>query len=338
MTGGVTPDALLDESTVVGYLAGRGLVDAATATAEALGGGVSNVTLAVTDGATRLVLKQSLPRLRVADEWWAPRERIAAEADALRLAARISPGSVPEVVDVDPAAFTMVLVSAPRGWTDWKAKLLAGDVDPGVAARLGELLARLHSATAGDPDVEARFGDVRAFVDLRVDAYHRTVAQRAPEHSAAVLDLVDEMLARRICLVHGDYSPKNVLVGPGGREWLIDFEVAHVGDPAFDLGFLLTHLLLKSLHLPSLATAYDQCLDAFMRHYETALEPALTTPWPYLSRHLGCLLLARVRGKSPAEYLTEDDRERAWRLGETMLHTPVQDAGEVTHRRDEVRR
>nr|WP_281387125.1 aminoglycoside phosphotransferase family protein [Jiangella mangrovi] len=301
----------------------RGVVGAGPATAAALGGGVSNVVLAVGDGRRRLVVKQALPRLRVAAEWTAPTDRTLTEADALVLAAGLTPGAVPAVVDRDDDRHVLVLEHAPPGWRDWKADLLGGTADPAVAARLGEVLARWHAGTT-EPDAlppRVRAGG-DAFERLRVEPFYRRVAAQTPgELGERILATADAMTARRTCFVHGDFSPKNVLVapdgqGPGPGLWAIDFEVAHLGDPAFDPAFLLCHLSLKAVHRPASAAAYARCAAAFAAAYEGG-GPA--PDWPYVLRHAGCLILARVRGASPAEYLMAAERETAWRLGVDLL-------------------
>jgi streptomycin 6-kinase len=137
-----------------------------------------------------------------------------------------------------------------------------------------------------------------------------------------VLRYVDEMQARRLCIVHGDFSPKNVLVGPEPQLWVIDFEVAHLGDPAFDVAFLLCHLMLKSLHRPELAVEYDRCAIEFATTYQMGARAELAPSWEYVLGHVGCLLLARVEGKSPAEYLTAEERSRAQRFGEILVSGP----------------
>ena len=240
------------------------------------------------------VVKQALPRLRVADEWLAKRERAVAEAAALRLAGELAPEAVPGVLDVDEEECALVVEHAPVGWRNWKELLLAGDTGLGGA-------------------------DV--FEQLRVDPYHRTVMRRDPELSAAVGAYVERMLATRLCLVHGDYSPKNVLAGDDGL-WVIDFEVAHLGDPAFDVAFMLNHLLLKAIHRPGSASAYEECSHAFVSAYQ-ALVPATLAPEPgYVLGQVGCLMVARVDGKSPAEYLGEEERGVARRLGRELLLDP----------------
>jgi 5-methylthioribose kinase len=313
--------ALLDTSTVGAFLAERGLVaDATAVNARPLSGGVSNVVLAVEGEGLRAVVKQALPRLRVADEWLATQERALTEADALRLAADLTPGAVPAVLDVDEGSYAIVIAAAPDGWVNWKDELLRGDVDPAVGERLGALLAAWHHGTS-ESSSAWRLAGTEAFEQLRVDPYHRTVMRRRPELAEPVGEIVEQMLATRTCLVHGDFSPKNVLVGPDGL-WVLDFEVAHVGDPAFDLGFMLNHLLLKSIHRPADAERYYGCARAFLTAYADGVPGELLPPLPYLLAHVACLALARVDGKSPAEYLTVEERETARRVGEELLTSP----------------
>lgn len=310
--------SLLSAETVGGYLVCRGLVEPDTPViACELGGGVSNVVLAVDAGPLRAVVKQALPRLRVEDEWLAKRERALTEAAGLRLAARFAPGSTPGVLDVDEDACALTIERAPAGWRTWKDGLLAGEADPAVAGRLGEILSAWHRRTAGDEEVARRFGDWEAFEQLRVDPYHRTVMRRRPELGAAVGAYVERMETTRACFVHGDYSPKNVLVGSDGL-WVLDFEVAHVGDPAFDLAFMMNHLMLKAIHRPAGRAGFESCAFTFWRAYGEVEDP------PYVLGQLGCLMVARVDGKSPAEYLTEPEREVARALGaDLLLHPPA---------------
>ncbi|MGH3319441.1 MAG: phosphotransferase family protein [Streptosporangiaceae bacterium] len=298
--------------TALDQLARRGLVpDGARLDVQPLAGGVSGEVFAVTGPGVDLVVKRALGRLRVSEEWLADPGRIATEARALRLAASLTPGSVPEVVDL--ADGYLVLRRAPRSWTNWRDDLLGGAVDPTVARRLGQMLGAWQRRTADDPALRDGFADRTAFTQLRVDPFHRTAAARHGDVAAVVDATVEQMLATRACLVHGDFSPKNVLTG-WGRMWVLDWEVAHVGDPTFDPAFLLTHLLLKSVHRPEAAGAYGACAREFLDAFAgTAYDPA------QLVRQVGCLLLARVDGKSPAGYLTARGQERVRALGRRVL-------------------
>lgn len=329
------PARLLDESSASGYLRSRGVIGAEFAQVQALSGGVSNIVLAVDSAAARLVLKQSLERLRVRDVWLAPRARILGEAAALRLAAGLTPGFVPGVVDVDPERFTLTIERAPDDWVDWKTVLLAGKVDRCVGAQLGSVLARWHDATLGGSGLpDAMIADTDTFQQLRIGPYHETVAARHPELATAIMSVVDRMRATRVAMVHGDFSPKNVLVGSAAALWVIDFEVAHLGDPAFDLAFLLSHLVMKSVHLPEPAHLFDEVADSFVEAYSRTVPPLLAPEMGYLSAQLGCLLLARVDGKSPSGYLSSSSAETVWRIGTSLLTEPVDELSEIAERRE----
>jgi tRNA A-37 threonylcarbamoyl transferase component Bud32 len=300
-----------DTDELIHRLRQRGVVPAnGVVRAELLSGGVSGDVAALHADGVDLVAKRALARLRVAEEWLARPERSLTEAAALREADRLRPGAVPPVVDVDPDTCTIVIGHAPNSWRNWKSDLLDRRADPGVAAELGRCLAGWHGGTTARRG--AAFDDTSVFVQLRIDPFHRTVAARHPDVANRVEAVVDRMLATRTCLVHGDFSPKNVLVGDG-RLWVLDWEVAHRGDPVFDLAFLLTHLLLKAIHQPARRAAYRHCADAFLDTYGHIEDPA------YLAAQIGCLLLSRVDGKSPAEYLTASGRSRARRLAREIL-------------------
>lgn len=288
-----------------------------------LGGGVSNVVYAVDGGAAPLVVKQALARLRVADEWRAPRQRLLTEGRALQFAAQLTPDAVPEVAFLDTARYVLAMRRAPGDWTDWKTALLAGVIDTGVGERLGGILASWHARTADPECMPGWLSDLEAFELLRVDPYYRTTAARLPELAHQIDGYIRSLGQRRICLVHGDFSPKNVLVAPdASRVWIIDFEVAHRGDPAFDLAFMLTHLCLKAIHRPGDAQRYDQCASGFVSAYLDGVSGPLRPDLGYVLGHVGCMLLARVHGKSPAEYLDAAGRAHASALGRGVLADP----------------
>lgn len=305
-----------------------------------LAGGVSNDVVAVSGGGLEVVVKRALSQLRVESDWRADPARLSAEGRALRLANELSPGSAPRVIDLSDGF--LIMERAPQTWTDWRTLLLAGAVDPRISARLGELLGQLQHQTAHMSALRGAFGDVSVFRQLRVDPFHLTVAARHPDLRDEIMTAVHEMTSRKDCLVHGDFSPKNILTatraptaGAFGRElWLIDWEVAHVGDASFDPAFLITHLLLKSVHLPALADAYEECARTFLAAFGAA--GGVPVDAARLSRQVGCLLLARVDGKSPADYLTDEERDRVRQLGRNILLSPLPDAAIAWRRLNDV--
>jgi 5-methylthioribose kinase len=283
---------------------------------EALGGGVSADVFAVSFGDQRLVVKHALPRLRVAQEWLSSPTRVLVEADAMAFARRIRPSNVPEIIDVDDERLVIVMTAAPPGMENWKARLLEGIIDPTVGAALGAALADWHTKSSSDPAVWSRFGDRTHFFDLRVAPFLQRVAEVHQDLATKIGDVIGRMMARSICLVHGDFSPKNVLVDKGSF-WVLDWEIAHIGDPTFDLAFLVSHLVCKAIHRPYDAARYHACADAFLATYFD--RSGVGVDKDDLVCQVGGLLLARVDGKSPVDYFDPLERDAARTLGRRVL-------------------
>jgi len=297
------PNGLLElsQDNAAAYLAARGLPRPDTV--RELGGGVSNTVLLVESAATRFVVKQSLGKLRVEQDWFSDRERIFREAAAMRALVRHMPvGSVPEVLFEDRENCLFAMTAAPADAPTWKAQLLAGEICPATAARIGSMLAAMGRASWGSAEYAAEFGDQTVFDQLRLDPYYRATARVHTDLAPRFDELMRAPSARRCALVHGDWSPKNFLVA-GGRVMAIDFEVTHYGDPAFDAAFLLNHLALKSFHLPR----HREALAGAAASFWQALRDGMAEPPSWFEAatvaHLGALMLARIDGKSPVEYL-----------------------------------
>ena len=239
----------LSAANVVSYLRERNLLpEGATAHVRELAGGISNSVLRVDWHADAVVVKQSLPRLRVDEVWEFDRRRTLAECDCMRvLGEKLPAGRVPEVLDIDQHRLAFTMTCAPAGGIVWKDALLRGEVDLTVAARAGALLATVHRTTASDPSLAARFDDLMPLMQGRVEPYHRTAERAHPDLVAAIDADIERLTTRRRALVLGDYSPKNLIVYPE-HVLALDFEVAHWGDPAFDTAFMLAHLVAKAVH------------------------------------------------------------------------------------------
>lgn len=318
-----SPPDLLTVETVGPYLCELGVLEDPCVEVHALGGGVSNVVLAI-DGPTPMVVKQSLPKLRVETSWSAPQSRTVTEAEALSLCSLLTPGRAPRLLHVDPDRYVVCLERAPVGWQDWKTTLMSGVASTDTARILGTVLAAWHGATTAGRGITPRMSDPYAFEVLRLDPYFRTVADRDPTVAGDMESVIEQLRSHRTCLVHGDFSPKNILTGPEAADvTVIDFEVAHVGDPAFDVAFLLAHLTLKSIHLPAWTERIDGVAREFLDAYGAAVPEVLRPELAAVVRYTGALLLARVKGKSPAEYLDDIERRHAWALGIALLRDPA---------------
>lgn len=301
----------LNPQNAVAYLVARGLAREGDAISiRELGGGVSNIVLLIewkSEPGRRWVLKQSLEKLRVQDDWRSERARIYREAEAIQsLRPALGEAALPEIIHIDRGNFSYIMTSAPEGSKSWKDFLLAGEVDIRVAAQAASLLARMMKASQADTALRERFGDRIVFDQLRIDPYYRTTARRHPDVRAALVQLVANSWNIQSALVHGDYSPKNMLVHDG-QIFLIDFEVIHWGDPAFDTGFFLNHLFLKSFHQPQFAQNYFGAVREFWKTLKAELPTEVNRGFEALTiRHLGGLMLARIDGKSPVEYIRDE--------------------------------
>jgi aminoglycoside phosphotransferase (APT) family kinase protein len=303
-----------DVGAVRRLLAGAGLLPAGAAiTLAPLTGGVScDVWRVDADGVPLCVVKRALAQLRVAAEWFAPLERTESEVRWLDHARASVPHLCPAILAHDAAEHIFAMAYLPvDDHPVWKAELFASRVDPAFAAMVGRDLARVHAASAGDAAVAAAFDTGPLFAALRIDPFLRYVAARQQGAVAERLDeLADDLAQRRTALVHGDVSPKNILVGPHGPV-LLDAECAVYGDPAFDIAFCATHLLLKAVHLPEHGRALRASAGELARAY---LDGVDWEPADALSRRAAALtaalLLARIDGKSPAPYLS-DEGQRA---------------------------
>jgi len=277
-------------------------------------GGVSSLAALVVDRDDEWVVKSPLRRLSVDDVWIASRERGANEAAILEfLDGRLGPIRVPRLRFFDSTHIILgeeFILGPPPTYKDL---LLCGAPQPEVAAALGIAITHLHSQEP--PERLAGDGPRQLFRELRLEAYYETTAQQLDQQSDALYTLIHDTLAAQRTLVHGDLTPKNVLVAPSGPV-LVDWEVIHLGDPAFDLGTVIAHLILKAIREPSMSTTKLIVDDArqFLSSYNGPADRRRAF------RHAGAIMLARLFGKSRVEYLSEEGlRVEAQKVGVMAL-------------------
>jgi aminoglycoside phosphotransferase (APT) family kinase protein len=258
-----------------------------------------------------VVVKRALGKLRVAADWRAPVERSESEVAWIALASEVDPRLVPKVIAQDDARHLFVMEYLPKErYPVWKDRLLAGEVDVAFAASVGTWLARLHGATARSLSIARRFANQAQFHALRLEPYLLHSAEKHSDVAQQIRALVESVAHAHIALMQGDVSPKNILIGPETPVFL-DAETACYGDPAFDLAFCLNHLLLKCVVRPDSAPRYANAFGALKEAYFAEANWEMREHLDARAvRLLGALLLARVDGKSPVEYLTDEGAKR----------------------------
>ena len=298
---------------------------------EPLTGGVSSDIVLVQSGGRSFCVKRALAKLKVAADWRAPVERNRSEADWFEVVGTVLPQAVPKIVadHADEGWFAMEYLP-PERYPLWKAQLRDGEISVSFAAAVGSALAKIHAATAGHTDLAKRFATDHIFFPIRLEAYLLAAAEKHPECAPELHTLVEVTASTKLALVHGDVSPKNILCGPQGPV-ILDAECAWYGDPAFDLAFCLNHMLLKCLWRPQHGEAYLRCFDALSAAYIDGVnwEPPAQIE-ERVARLLPGLFLARVDGKSPVEYVTEESQKQQVRqVAVPLLQTPPQQLAQV---------
>jgi aminoglycoside phosphotransferase (APT) family kinase protein len=297
----------------------------------ALPGGVSSDIWLVRAAGRVYCVKRALPKLKVAADWFAPVERNRYEVAWAQTANALVPGAAPHILAHDDEAMLCAMEYLdPQRHKLWKAELRDGRADPEQAALAGARLALIHVGAAGNEAVSVRFPRSDIFHAIRLEPYLEATAGKHPDLHDQLFGLSRRTAATRLTMIHGDVSPKNILLGPSGPVFL-DAECACIGDPAFDLAFCLNHFLLKCLWTPAATGGFLACFHAMTASYlqevnweaRAAVEERAATLLPGL-------FLARVDGKSPVEYITDEAaKDKVRRCARALLSHPPTRLAEV---------
>ena len=269
-------------------------------------GGVSCTVVFVYAGEKQLIIKQGLAQLKVKEEWLCDPNRMNIEQESNRIYHELVPDCAPVIYFYDGDNFIYGREAVPEDWRMWKADLLAGKLDFSAAGKVANTLLTVHNACSRDRAVAEAFDSKDIFYNLRISPYFEFTKSKHPERSDFISSVIDFLMEAKVTLIHGDFSPKNIMTD-GNAVSILDYEVAHYGHPAFDLGFFSTHFVLKAIKNKAWAESYLNMLvymmDIYFRGVDCmdpkTLEECYIKTW-------ALIVLARVDGKSPAEYITDE--------------------------------
>lgn len=295
-----------------------------------LTGGVASDIAVIETPTQKLCAKFALSKMKVAEDWQAPIHRNKAEYLWLRSLAQIAPGNCPQLYghSEELGGFVMEFIEGDDVFV-WKSNLLNSTPPRGEAGKLGALLANLHLFSSQANFNKADFDNQGDFEALRIEPYLQHLKTVHPNLEEDLDDVIDMVRANRKALIHGDISPKNILFRDG-QPIILDAECATFGDPAFDAAFCLNHLILKAIHVPAMQREYVQEAHRFWDFY------AIQANWEpgrdlerRVARLLPALMLARVDGKSPVEYLGRTQREYVRALAISLLKQNTSQLSEI---------
>lgn len=312
------------------FLSRNGFIkDGCVFDATALNGGVSSDVWKITVENQQFCVKRSVPELRVRQSCSAPLARNTNELNWFNVVSAIEPHAVPKIRAHDEILNTFAMdYYPPDEYPVWKDLLKAGHADAVFSAAVGSLLGRIHESTASERFLlESQFLTHDIFDAMRVEPYFKSTARRHPDVASHILETIYGLTAEdhRKCLIHGDVSPKNILVGPNGPV-LLDAECAWFADPAFDVAFCLTHLMLKMYVAQCDRKLLYGCAISFHQAYVHQVVGEDISPFTNrVLRLVPCLILARIDGKIPIEYIDRHFNDKVRTIAKQfMIRQPLE--------------
>lgn len=292
--------------------------DVGGATITPIPGGVSCETALVSLNSGDFVVKRALARLKVSEVWMSAPSRITAEAAGLEWFHQLTPHNVPAPLGVSKKHFGLVLPHAPRPCPDLRTILLddPSRAPENVGKKLGDIAVTWHShspelAKGGELDDRVRL------TELRLDPFYRDIATRWPHFEGVIGALVEELYQAQVCVVHGDFTPKNILCLPTGDIWVIDTEVAHIGQPVLDSASMLAHLTIKAFHHRGKASF--AAIEKIRRDFIDTISGHSPSVPRSLPGHMGVVMAVRVAGRAQVPYLSDENKAAVARAATMLL-------------------
>ncbi|NME71847.1 phosphotransferase [Flammeovirga aprica] len=299
----------MNQKDLIEYLNAQRIISSENIKITPLNGGVSCEILLLDNGKQRLVVKRALKKLKVKEDWFADIGRNYTEQKYLKYVGNFLPEAVPKILYQDEEHHFFCMEMIEGDFSNWKKELMDGKINPEYAYEAGRILSLIHSTSFDKKEVAVQFDTLQNFHELRIDPYLLNTAKKHPQLLHYFSEEALRLSNTKKCLVHGDFSPKNIMVSPH-RIVVLDCEVAWYGDPIFDVAFLMNHFFLKALVLPEKSNQLLQLAKQFLKTYQENATFLSKQVMEKQTIHLLLLLmLARVDGKSPVEYLQEEQQE-----------------------------
>lgn len=271
------------------------------------------------------IVKQALDRMRPETERFCDPARSQVEGLALgQLPSLMPPHTVPELVFENQRQNILVMQAVPEPHESWNDLIMAGNCEERHVRQFAKILGTLHAASwRRHAELAQRFENRSFFEALRIEPLLEYSARQAPAAAAFMTDLMAQSRECRTALVHGDFCPKNVLLY-GEKLILLDYELMHWGDPAFDAGFAFSHFLVEAHRRPQNGTAMIEAVRIFWKEYFAYVR---TSVWARgletrAVRHGAACLLARAGGLLPHEYLDGREKEQLQRQAIDLMQRP----------------
>ncbi|MFI6659612.1 phosphotransferase family protein [Streptomyces sp. NPDC050523] len=205
----------------------------------------------------RLWVKCREPREEIL---WFDRRCFNSEEELLRALRQLDTVCVPDIVGIGGTPFQRFIEGrtvGDRRW--WSSRRVPDAIFDQLAHLFREMVQikpnMLKAERRCDTEDRPEGGDTDGFLERLIVFMEEKVYDR---NRAAFEDLFQELgvgddsfaqLRKRVlglterpfCLLHADLHPKNLIIDAGGQLWAIDWELAMLGDPLYDLA---THLYL----------------------------------------------------------------------------------------------
>lgn len=289
-------------------------------------GGVSCTVAYVETKEQPMIIKQALRQLKTKDTWLCDPNRMYIEYASNQIYHDLLPDCAPKTYFYDEDNYIYGREAVPDGCLMWKDYLMQGDLNFEIAKKSVDVLVAIHNKCAGDAAIKKAFENKEVFYGLRISPYFEFTTKKHTEISKLCEELTHLMMDSAISLVHGDYSPKNIMI-MGEKIQVLDFEVAHYGHPAFDLAFLVNHIILKSVKFEEYAAGYLALAEYMMKRYLSQMTFMNQKEFePVFVKTLQMLFLARIDGKSPVEYLCSEPlkQEKVRKISLSMIKDQIE--------------